>query len=676
MLARQWRHPGRSIKAIPGPPLQHAAIKTMRNKSFPAEKAPFFACLLTTLLSLGCLFRFTYYHSFGDPALFNGDTLFPERLFRDLILEGGLMANWTFPMPAYWPDLGLYFLIRALTGDVSVAMAAYAAAQVTLLALALLYCVWPAVTAGTKAATPVFAALAAMGIAMGHGFEFQALRTPAMHGFTIVAVVFCMGLLLRLAAPGYGRAHMAAFFLAVGIGYASDGIFLIWFVIPAIVFLVFLVWRRGFPKRQAALHITCILLACLAGALCNTAFKPPTVDYSAVHISFFKSLRAIPAMAANLIAVLSPFPHIIAMCVATPVVAALCRKRIPGHFIALGIIMLFCTVSGIIANGHAKVSYILPVILVFPLFGVALLPACLPGRLTGWRQLIPGVAALLLLPVIWLQTPAKREPFSHPLARCIDLFAEKHALRNGVGTFWEASAAPLFTQSGIPFAASHVVHLGPYSFLMSTRHMQERYDMVILGTAPRAFGDMETMLLGLNGRPEETLLCPGTDAKLYAYPGKGARLPLVKDYLADTGKLETTRLERDTVVWQGNVPIADGMHLTAVSLRYRMNRIWTLLHFAEPPEALAGKTVTAYAASDRAKPAARLAGKFLSKTGDGAMDALWRRLAWDRAVTIGPETSAADANGGTFIYLEGPSRETKGFRMLLLEADGKRTRIK
>ncbi|MCC8195149.1 MAG: hypothetical protein LIP28_10950, partial [Deltaproteobacteria bacterium] len=79
--------------------------KTSLNRPCPANRK---ALILSCLLSLGCLFCLTYFRSFGDPALFDADTLFPERLFRDLVLENGSLALWTFPMPAYWPDLGLY----------------------------------------------------------------------------------------------------------------------------------------------------------------------------------------------------------------------------------------------------------------------------------------------------------------------------------------------------------------------------------------------------------------------------------------------------------------------------------------------------------------------------------------------------------------------------------------
>ncbi|MCC8193656.1 MAG: hypothetical protein LIP28_03305, partial [Deltaproteobacteria bacterium] len=568
--------------------------------------------------------------------------------------------------------LGLYALVRAVTGDVTMAIAAYAAIQVTLLALALFYCIWPA-AAAEKISVPVFTVLAVLGVSLGNAYEFQAVRMPTMHGFTITILVFCMGLLLRLAASRPDRFHTTVFFLAVAVGYAGDGIFLIWFVIPALMFLGFLARRRELPRRHAVLLLACVLLACLAGALCNAAFKPPTVDHSAVHIAFFKSLRAIPAMAVNLLHVITPSPLIAAMYVATILVVTLCRKRMPRYFILLGVLIFFCTVSGIIANGHSKVSYVLPVILVFPLFGVAMLPLCLPDRL---QPVLAAAALLAMVPAIGVEAANKRPPFSPPLARCIDRLAQQYDLENGAGMFWEANSAPLFTQSNIPFTGIHWSYMTHYPFLMSSRHEKERYGMVILDTRAKSFRDMERMLLQTNGPAREAFICPNTQAKVYAYPEKGARLVSTWDYLNDTGTMKSTRLDRDAVIWQGDAAVAGTMHLDSVALRYRMERIWILLHFAESPEELAGKTIRVYAAGNRAKPAARLAGKYLSRTGDSALDAFWRQLAWKRTLVIGPETSAPGDNGGTVVFLEGPSRETKDLPMLLLEKDGKTTRIR
>lgn len=642
----------------------------MPNQPFFSRNLPF----LAGAASLACLVVFTYARSFGEPGLFNSDTLFPERLFRDIVLEGGSLNLWTFPMPAYWLDLGVYFLARAATGEVNAAMAAYGAVQLALLALALLYCVWPAaVSAKEKAAAPVFSALAVLLLSLCGEYNFLVLRMPAMHGMTIAMAVLCMGIVLRLSETPGSFPYRVLFTVAVFGGIASDGIFLLWFIIPAAAFFVFLFWRKEISRRDAAFCICCIIAACVLGALWNHAFKPPTVDHSAVHISLSKPFRAVPAMARNLATVLGDEPIATALLALTVLVVAFRRKALPRRFITLTVILVACTVSGVLANGHAQVSYILPVVLVLPLFGLALLPMCLPGSMI---PLLGGAGLAALLLAAGDQARRERSPVQPPLAACIDAMAKRHPIRNGAGTFWESNYAPLFTETKIPFSVSHLGHLTHHPFLATSRHEKDRYDLIMLNSRAASFPDMETMLFYLNGKPTEDVICPGTGARLYAYPGTGARLATEWDYITDDGKLASTRLDRDAVVWRGNAAIAPEMTLTGVELRYRMNRIWLMLYFTEPVARLAGKTITVYAAGNRAKPAARLAGKHLSKTGDKPMDALWRRLAWRETIVVGQGTAASYGENGTVVYLEGPSRETKDLPMLLLETEGKRTRVR
>lgn len=629
---------------------------------------------VATALALVCLFWPVYALSFGDPALLNGDTLFPERLYRDLVLEGGSLALWLFPLPAYWTDIGVYFAIRSMTGETTAAMAGYAAIQLCLLALALLFCVWPAMTdTRQKYAAPFFCALAVFLLSRCEGWIFAFSRMPAMHGMTLTWMLFCVGFMIRLVQTPARRGLALAFTVLLAVAYASDAILMLWFVIPAAAFLCWLFWRKTLARRDCVFLLCCLMAACVAGKAGDILFHPPTTDFSPVHLSITRTLRAVPEMVRNATGVLGQSPLAMGLFALTAGVAALRRDTMPRHLTLLLAVMFLCTIAGVLVNGQSRPSYILPVLLITPLVGVAMLPAIFPARLA--RPL--GIGALVVLCCNGITSIRKDfSPFYPPLARCIDAIAERRPIRTGVGTFWEANFAPLFTKNDVRFSVSHLVTLTSHPFLATSRHVSDRYDLVLLDERSDSFRDMETMLLHLNGQPAETFTCRDTGTRAYVYPEKGARLATDRDYINDDGLLQATRKDRDVLVWKGDAEIGPGLRVHGAALRYRKNRIWILLSLPAAPESLRGRQFTIYAAGDKAKPAARLAKKYLSETGNGTLDALWRRLAWRHTVTVGPDNSEAGPEGGTTVYVEGPSRDIRDLPLLMLESEGTRTRIR
>lgn len=64
-------------------------------------------------------------------ALFYGDTLYIPAVFRDIFLNDGSFSDWYFaPAPYFFPDMALYFLIKAIIGSTYFSALFYALLQI------------------------------------------------------------------------------------------------------------------------------------------------------------------------------------------------------------------------------------------------------------------------------------------------------------------------------------------------------------------------------------------------------------------------------------------------------------------------------------------------------------------------------------------------------------------
>lgn len=191
----------------------------------------------------------------NDPAtnltyFFNGDTLYPAALWKDLRQEYRSLESWRFTGATdFYPDVLIYAAAHGITGNVASAMVLCTCAMFVLLVLSswLLLCSLTnrpdraAHLAGLLALSALFLSLNALA-----RFDNYTLRCPLMltcHGGSTICAIFGLAIVVRLLfADVWRTGHwllLLALFVQTALCMASDRLIFVQLVAPTVATLVF-----------------------------------------------------------------------------------------------------------------------------------------------------------------------------------------------------------------------------------------------------------------------------------------------------------------------------------------------------------------------------------------------------------------------------------------------------
>lgn len=177
------------------------------------------------------------------------DSLFLDSLFTDLFTHGGRWTEWKFiQAPAFLPDMLLYLLAYPLLPDAASRIFFVSAAQVLLLAAALLWCarqVTPQLS--LRAQTLLLLLLAFVTVVAAQSRMWLYFYSTNNHlGATILGLVG-VGLLLRqLARPS--RAGAVLLVVLIAATQVSTKLFALSFVVPLLALLILAL--LALPRQQ------------------------------------------------------------------------------------------------------------------------------------------------------------------------------------------------------------------------------------------------------------------------------------------------------------------------------------------------------------------------------------------------------------------------------------------
>lgn len=235
-------------------------------RSFANALSALFRRPFPWLLLIGCaVIMATFLHSAGWELdfFFTSDTLYLPSIYRDVFEDGGKFLDWSLnPAPNFFPDMGLYFLLNWLFGNLRAASYFFPMVQFVLIA-----CLFRAVvrTSGINSGDH--------GVSMGvllltlvlltgwwggdFGFAFH-LLVNSFHGGAFVNALLCTWLLLRVYAHR-GAWPWVLLALACMAGSVSDKLFWVMFSVPAIVACSILAVRS--PLRSRLLWMALLVAA-------------------------------------------------------------------------------------------------------------------------------------------------------------------------------------------------------------------------------------------------------------------------------------------------------------------------------------------------------------------------------------------------------------------------------
>jgi hypothetical protein len=166
------------------------------------------------------------------------DTLFLDDLFTDLLSRSGRWAEWKFSSaPAFFPDMLLYFLSLPIFHDPATRIFAVSAAQVFLLAAALLWCarqIDPALSSSAR--TSILLLLALFTLASAQSGMWLFFYTTNNHLASLLFGLTGAGLMLRHIARR-DRASAALLIIGSALALVSTALFTLSFMLPVLLLL-------------------------------------------------------------------------------------------------------------------------------------------------------------------------------------------------------------------------------------------------------------------------------------------------------------------------------------------------------------------------------------------------------------------------------------------------------
>lgn len=464
---------------------------------------------------------------------YDSDVLYLPALFQDLA-AGGAWSGWKLPhTPYYFPDMGLYFLVHALLGNLHASMLAYGMLQVLLLAGLTLFVVRRLHGVDPALSVLTLAGVTALVAALGSGADVvlpMALMSATHFGAFLMLLAALGGGVACWRAPSARLYPWLGFlFLLCLVALASDFLFMIQFALPMALVLLFLAARHAGVRRRALLLAGTLLAGCGAGwGVLLGVVQHNTLDR---HIGLdFSQLGWVEPWLRQL-----PEQHPWGVGTGLLFLALLLRVAWSGRarsdasaLVPLYWLVAFGTMlASLLTKDQLIYRYILPVIFVALFVGWPMLLPWLPAVRAGVGHprfmKLAGVSALGV--GLWMAPALAGLPslpnlleFRTPLSRCLDDQAAEHGLVNGLGDYWEAKSTSLLSRRGVS-VVQVLPDLGPYHHINNIQWYNRPFQFVVInhGLPPEARINKE-MLLARFGPPKAAFRCDVQEVLVYPRP--------------------------------------------------------------------------------------------------------------------------------------------------------------
>lgn len=484
---------------------------------------------------------------------FSSDTVQYGLIYRDLFEDGFHFAGWNISHAPEYVQMITALLLRSMTRTLTAGHVLEALIQPILLALALRFTLsrlWPKAAALGPAVVAVVLTL----IAHGRGADFIAFVWSNRHGFTAILAILALGLLIDVVG---GASRTALLGLVVASGVASDMLFFVWFVAPAVLAaLAASRFIEGGRWRRAALQV-------VGGALLGlTVFwlvTPASTVGSKLELQWGGTWHALNRIwdavfwdwssdqAAVSVVTIAGFLVVLA----TAIRSNEPGLRVAGLFVAtMGVV----TVLAVAATGAPfREAGFTRYLLAPELAGLVVLTRLVHLALGRWREAaLPAALALAVLPGFRSLAPGipSAAEYYPRLVSCLDDLAKRHRLEYGVADYWLAKYVTALSRSGLRVMAV-TPRLDPFvnftniewflGGVGARRHDRPAYTFAILGARRPEEPGVSPVALSALGPPLAVETCEGFEVRVLP-PGADERIRKqfrenrrIKEYYAQRG---------------------------------------------------------------------------------------------------------------------------------------------
>ncbi|MFP4470038.1 MAG: hypothetical protein ACLFPE_05110 [Bacteroidales bacterium] len=432
---------------------------------------------------------FSGLNAYETSTFFNSDALYLPSLYKDLIVEGKSLEGWnTAPSILLMPDVVLYFLLRALTGDLIVASFVFGLIQyVGILVLGTL--IYRIVFSDLSLATPALMVLLMstfhlVTVISGWYIFSSFLYLNGYHTGAFLMALICVWLSLKyLCCPR--RNLLIILYVLVPLSVASDLLFILMFPLAFGLALLFQFLTGKDQRTGKLLFLTSVSL--VAGLLIYWAIR----QSGYIHLGRASNVMNPDKVAASFhmltnqltsYLLVFDFRSLIILLAAASLVTQLViliRRMLRKKFSGLKTLWLLFSVlfiSGIFSapvitgsySGFDSVRYnFAAYVLAMINLGLLLSGAFMSGRLTS--DVVRGFSAAMLVAVLYagitnFSASGLKAFFNYypELAQVADEVAQRHQLKKGIANFWKAKFITMFSKEGVEvypvFITGHPYH--------------------------------------------------------------------------------------------------------------------------------------------------------------------------------------------------------------------------
>jgi len=526
-----------------------------------------FRHILPTLMVIGALLFAVlafYSTSFGElrPVLYgDADMLIIPSLYND-VRNGVDIAGWRVSLATFFfPDIVLYFLIRALTKSMFTALPIYGFVQFGLFVGGLTVFARHVLPEDYKQKNfMIIGVMSALFLSCYRQIHFANQAFLTAHHFGVFAVIpWALALVyqLTLSSKAAHRLVLALFGLSALASF-SDLFYVIQFAMPISVGLLALVLMRKIQPKRASVVVVALNLGSAIGyagylilASRDPAFKSYLGLYSP-HDVIYRYMQIAKHFATVKPYHLSAVLAYVGVCLAR-VIRGLFAWISPNHIsspdtpgflyslyflLASVVTSLTLAVFGVTIDGQSF-RYFLPFILLPAFLGipyVVRLPKSIP--LWGLDVMVVGLCSIIMISSIDKIKPRQllvniSEDYYPSYVECIDEHAEELGLRYGIAQYWQAR--PITELSRVGLRVVQVRRdLSVYHWCNNKYWYDMEPEFVIIDLKqpePSALRLDEKLVIERYGIPDNTFICE--QSKILVYTRKDSSLRnLFREYIS------------------------------------------------------------------------------------------------------------------------------------------------
>lgn len=490
---------------------------------------------------------------------FTGDTLYIVSFFKDVFLENGNVSDWSFPgAPYFFPDMALFFPIRAITGSTYFSVLIYALLQVGVTGILVLLltksfplttntptehrrvltnrqdiALFILVVLVTFLVIRSYNSNSMFGVDIPHAPYFRILHNAFHFGNLINILIALVAItpLLENKRSDQLWSYFALFTISA-LATISDALFVVSFTAPSIISMaVYFIFKESSRKALCRINLTSIL-GVAAGFLLKSILLPDSV-----LTNYILREASLPLQIRSLIEVVSlsiehmPLPMVYVFIFYGIIIGWIIKefksenKNIEHLYLCCFIIIsVISTFSALILNG-ILVDAVYPVnryflnFYWFPILFSWLLADIFHNFRSLLSMRVRNVAFCAILPMLFYTSiPSSRLQTSYypPMAQCVDEALQEYEnltgakLKNGLSAIGPAKIISEFSKRDLELFQVKP-DLSQHLWLDNSNNYRSRYDFAVtrlLGTQENPDSEI---LRQINGEPAYQTACNDTE---------------------------------------------------------------------------------------------------------------------------------------------------------------------